>query len=73
MIVAIFILKVAWDIIKPSLSELIDCGATNREHGQIKQISLDQNGVKEFMPYVQEGAVHISLLISISSLMQICL
>jgi cation diffusion facilitator family transporter len=46
MIVSLFILKVSWDIIKPSLSELVDCGATNREHGQIKQISIDEKGVK---------------------------
>lgn len=46
MIVSLFILKVAWDIIKPSLSELVDCGATLKEHGQIKQISLDEEGVK---------------------------
>ena len=46
MIVSLFILKVAWDIIKPSLSELVDCGATLKEHGQIRQISLDEEGVK---------------------------
>ena len=46
LVVAIFILKVSWDIISPSLAELIDRGATQKERDKIKKIARNVEGVK---------------------------
>ena len=47
LIISIFILKVSWDIISPSLSELTDHGASIKDREIIKKISLNINGVKD--------------------------
>jgi len=46
LIVSIFILKVSWDIIRPSLSELADHGASIKDREFIKKIIIGVNGVK---------------------------
>ncbi len=47
LIISIFILKVSWDILSPSLSELIDRGASIREQEAIKKLASGVTGVKE--------------------------
>ncbi|MCP5102396.1 MAG: cation transporter [bacterium] len=47
LIVAIFILKVSWDIIRPSLVELTDGGASAGDRESIRKIAAGVNGVKE--------------------------
>jgi len=47
LIISLFILKVSWDIISPSLSELIDGGASDTDRDIIKKIALDVDGVKD--------------------------
>jgi cation diffusion facilitator family transporter len=47
IIIAIFILKVAWDIIFPSLQELTDRGASLKDNNMIKKIAFSVAGVKE--------------------------
>ncbi len=47
LIISIFILKVSWDIISPSLSELIDSGASRTDCENIKKIAMDVDGVKD--------------------------
>jgi len=46
-IVSIFILKVSWDIISPSISELTDRGASIKDREFIKKIAIGVNGVKD--------------------------
>lgn len=46
LIISIFILKVSWDIISPSLSELVDSGASKKDQDLIKKIALSVGGVK---------------------------
>ena len=46
-IVSLFIAKVSWDLIKPTLSELTDRGADQRDIERIKTIALEVEGVKE--------------------------
>ncbi len=46
-IISIFILKVSWDIIYPSLLELTDGGASFKDCELIKKIAMDVNGVKD--------------------------
>jgi cation diffusion facilitator family transporter len=47
LIISIFIIKVSWDIIYPSLLELTDKGASIKERKRIKEIALKVKGVKE--------------------------
>ena len=46
-IISLFILKVSWDTISPSLSELIDGGVSDEDRDIIKKIVLDVDGVKD--------------------------
>ena len=46
-IISLFILKVSWDIISPSLSELVDGGVSDEDRDIIKKIVLDVDGVKD--------------------------
>lgn len=45
IVVSIFILHVAWGIIKPALRELVDRGASQKDREHIKSITLATNGV----------------------------
>jgi cation diffusion facilitator family transporter len=47
IVVAVFILKVAWDILAPAFSELIDSGASENEQKQILSTVLSFDCVKE--------------------------
>ena len=47
LIVSIFILKISWDIISPSISELADRGASIKDREFIKKIAIGVNGVKD--------------------------
>jgi len=47
LIISIFILKVSWDIITPSLSELADRGASIKDRELIRKIAMKVDGVKE--------------------------
>ncbi|MCK5327868.1 MAG: cation transporter [Candidatus Latescibacteria bacterium] len=47
IMVSLFILKVAWDIISPSVSELIDCGATENDRERIERIAHGVGGVRD--------------------------
>ncbi len=47
LIISIFILKVSWDIISPSLSELTDRGASIKDRELIKKIAMEVDSVKE--------------------------
>ena len=47
IIVAVFILKVAWNILSPAFSELTDSGASEKTQKQILKIATDTNCVKE--------------------------
>jgi cation diffusion facilitator family transporter len=47
IIISLFILKVSWDIIRPSLFELTDKGASQRDKELIKTISLNVSGVRD--------------------------
>jgi cation diffusion facilitator family transporter len=46
IIVSLFIIKVAWDILAPAISELTDQGASEKVHIQIKNLALEINEVK---------------------------
>ncbi len=46
IVVAAFILKVAWDIAWPALKELTDAGAGKKEHETIIRIALSVEGVR---------------------------
>jgi len=46
LVVSIFILKAAWDIILPSLKQLIDTGASPEDCEKIKTIALESDGVR---------------------------
>ena len=46
IIVAVFILKVAWNILIPAISELIDSGASEKTQDQILEITTSVNNVK---------------------------
>lgn len=45
LIISVFILKVSWDIISPSVAELSDRGASIKDRELIKQIALETEGV----------------------------
>lgn len=45
LIVAVMILKAAWDIAKPALAELIDVGASQPDYRQIVELSQSVSGV----------------------------
>lgn len=45
LIVAVMILKAAWDIIKPALAELIDAGASAQDYEQIVELAQSVSGV----------------------------
>lgn len=45
MVVSLFILKVSWDVLSPSLAELVDRGATRRERARIDQLARSVPGV----------------------------
>lgn len=47
LIISLFILKVAWDIICPPLMELTDCGASPVERELISDIAAGVSGVRE--------------------------
>jgi cation diffusion facilitator family transporter len=47
LVVSIFILKVSWSIIKPSLKELADHGASEEDRKKIESIAMDVSNVKE--------------------------
>ncbi|MBN2092909.1 cation transporter [candidate division KSB1 bacterium] len=47
LIVSLFILKVSWDIVRPSIFELVDRGASRKERELIKQIVMAIDGVKD--------------------------
>ena len=47
LIISVFILKVSWDIIHPSLLELTDKGASVKERKQIKKLVMNVEGVKD--------------------------
>jgi len=46
LVVSIFILKVSWDIISPSLSELADLGAPRKHREKIRSIARGISGVR---------------------------
>ena len=48
VIVSFFILKVAWDIAKPSIDELLDSSLPENTQKEIEQIITDTKGVKSF-------------------------
>lgn len=45
LVVAVMILKAAWDIIRPALAELIDTGASKQDYQQIVELSQNVSGV----------------------------
>ncbi|MBD3308876.1 cation diffusion facilitator family transporter [candidate division KSB3 bacterium] len=45
-VVSLFILKVAWDIIKPALFDLTDTGASHKEREFIRSLAMDVEGVQ---------------------------
>jgi cation diffusion facilitator family transporter len=47
LIISLFILKVAWNILAPALSELADHGASEKDREIIHQIAGNVSGVKE--------------------------
>jgi len=47
IIISLFILKISWDIIVPSLLELTDTGASQKEKELIRGISMRVEGVKD--------------------------
>ncbi len=47
LVVSIFILKISWDIIRPSLVELTDGGASESDRENIEKIASAVNGVEE--------------------------
>ncbi|MFH1006060.1 MAG: cation diffusion facilitator family transporter [Candidatus Latescibacterota bacterium] len=47
IMVSLFILKVSWDIISPSVSELIDRGATENDRERIRRIASEVGGVQD--------------------------
>jgi cation diffusion facilitator family transporter len=46
-LIALFILKVAWDIIRPSLSELTDQGAPEKDLQRMQELAFRVEGVRE--------------------------
>ncbi|MCP4177943.1 MAG: cation transporter [bacterium] len=46
VVVSLFIIKVAWDILSPAISELTDKGASEKIQLQIKEVSLKVDKVK---------------------------
>ncbi|MDD5722547.1 MAG: cation diffusion facilitator family transporter [Syntrophales bacterium] len=46
LIISVFILKVSWDIMSPSLAELADRGASLKDCAKIERIAMDVNGVR---------------------------
>lgn len=46
LIISVFILKVSWDIMSPSLSELADRGASLKDCSRIEKISMNVDGVR---------------------------
>ena len=46
LLVSLFILKVAWDIISPALAELTDHGASKQEREVIRRLALDVKDVE---------------------------
>lgn len=47
LIISLFILKVAWEIVRPSLSELADHGASLKDRTRIRRIALGIDGVRD--------------------------
>jgi cation diffusion facilitator family transporter len=47
LIISVFILKVSWDIMRPSLAELADRGASLKDCVQIEKVAMGVNGVKD--------------------------
>lgn len=47
IIVSVFILKVAWDIIKPAIKELADHGGSEEDRRKIGEIAASVKGVRE--------------------------
>ncbi|HMA77181.1 MAG TPA: cation diffusion facilitator family transporter, partial [Candidatus Krumholzibacteriaceae bacterium] len=47
LIISILILKVSWDIVRPSLIELTDHGASEKDHELIKNIVMNIESVKD--------------------------
>lgn len=47
LVVSLFILKVSWNVLSPSLAELIDRGATKKERERIGQLASGVDGVRE--------------------------
>lgn len=47
LIISVFILKVAWDIVRPSLAELADRGASSQDRFEIEKIAMGVEGVKD--------------------------
>ncbi|MCP4753034.1 MAG: cation transporter [Proteobacteria bacterium] len=47
LIISLFILKVAWDIIWPALSELTDRGASENDQRLLEELAITVPGVKE--------------------------
>ena len=45
VVIAVFILKVAWDIITPALKEIIDTGASAKTQEEIKKLTMEVDGV----------------------------
>ncbi len=46
LIISIFILKISWDIMKPSLAELSDRGASRKDCDKIEKIAVGVGGVR---------------------------
>jgi len=46
LIISVFILKVSWDIMKPSLAELTDRGASLKDRERIEKIAMGIDGVR---------------------------
>lgn len=47
LVISLFIMKVAWDIVRPSLSELADHGASLKDRNRIRKIALEIDGVRD--------------------------
>jgi cation diffusion facilitator family transporter len=56
IIISVFILNVAWKILKPALSELTDKGLNKEEESKIVEIALKVQGVKE-IHRVRSGSI----------------
>ena len=74
IVVAIFIFKVSWDIIKPSFMELTDCGANKKVIDEIIKISLNVKGVKnvhKIRTRISGGAYFIDLHVLVNGLISV--